>query len=95
MQMTISHPTDRPNYSEVTIGDVELIFSYRTLIAFRTPETGRYVVRENDWGPTTGRHLNHVPGGHDKAARIPSADFVAMVDRYVVGPYNLAPQVAQ
>lgn len=50
-----------PNYGvntiHVTIGKLELFFSYKTVIAFRTPETG-LVLSKNIWGPTTGKHLN-------------------------------------
>lgn len=76
MHVSIEHPTDRPNYSVVTIGDVELHFSYATVIGFRAGFDG-YTVRENDWGPTTGRHLNMIPSGSDKAARLPAEAFEA------------------
>ena len=36
-------------------------FSYRTLVAFRGPQG--LIVRENVWGPTTGKHLNWIDGG--------------------------------
>lgn len=49
-------------------------FSYKTLIAFRAGPN-RYV-RTNDWGPTTGKHLNAIDGG-DKKARLSSDDFEA------------------
>lgn len=42
-------------------------FSYRTLVAFETAG-GRRVVRANDWGTTTGKHLNWIDGG-DRAAK--------------------------
>lgn len=44
-------------------GDV--YFSYKTPVAFRTPETG-LVIRKNDWGPTTGKHLNAIDPDHKK-----------------------------
>jgi len=50
-------------------------FSYKTLVAFRGPD-GRRVVRQNDWGPTTGKHLNAIDGG-DKKSRVDSAAFEA------------------
>ncbi len=40
----------------------DFYFSYRTCVAFRTPDTG-LIVRQNDWGPTTGKHLNWIDGG--------------------------------
>lgn len=48
-------------------------FSYQTLVAFNKPGYGR-VVRQNDWGPTTGKHLNAIYGG-DKRTRVSSQDF--------------------
>lgn len=68
----ISHPTDRPNYSVVTVGDLVLTFSYETVIAFYHPSTG-WAVSENRWGPTTGKHLNYCPGR--KSDRLPRAEF--------------------
>ena len=41
---------------------IDVYFSYKTPVAFETIETG-LVVRENDWGPTTGKHLNWIDGG--------------------------------
>jgi len=42
----------------VTIGDLELFVSYETIIAARTLyERARL---RNDWGPTTGRHINEM-----------------------------------
>lgn len=40
-------------------------FSYKTLVAFYHPTRGR-IVRQNDWGPTTGKHLNAIDGGNKK-----------------------------
>lgn len=49
-------------------------FSYDTLIAFRGPKGLR--VRQNDWGPTTGKHLNAIDGGA-KSDRLPADKFEA------------------
>lgn len=72
---SISHPTDRPNYSVVYLGDKTLYFSYQTLIAFRAPGYG-LVVRQNDWSATTGKHLNYIDGG-DKSKRLTGELFTA------------------
>lgn len=48
-------------------------FSYRTLVAFKVPG-GSLVVRENDWGPTTGKHLNWIDRG-DKSSRVDAETF--------------------
>lgn len=53
----VNHPTDRPNYCIVSIGDIDLYFSYQTIIAFAKPGVG-IIGRKNEWGPTTGKHLN-------------------------------------
>jgi hypothetical protein len=46
----------------------QLWFSYKTLVAFcRDGET--IIVRENDWGPTTGKHLNAIDGGSKEAKK--------------------------
>lgn len=55
-----------------TINGDDFYFSYKTLVAFR--HDGEVTVRENDWGPTTGKHLNAIDGG-DKKRRLPSERF--------------------
>jgi len=47
-------------------------FSYRTPVGFLAPGTG-YVVRENAWGPTTGKHLNYL--NSNKAGRVSGEQF--------------------
>lgn len=63
----IEHPTDRPNFTLVTVGDLELAFSYKTVIGFNAGD-GWYL-SENLWGPTTGKHLNQLPRGHGRLSR--------------------------
>lgn len=67
----VSHPavgkTERPNFCVVTVGEMEIWFSYQTPIAFRK-HSGPLLVRQNEWGPTTGRHLNYL--------NVPNADRV-------------------
>lgn len=58
------------------IGGLTVWFSYKTPIAFC--KSGTTVVRQNQWGPTTGKHLNAIDGGN-KAARIPGPDFEAQL----------------
>lgn len=55
-----------PNYATVEVGPIILHFSYKTVIGYQTAETG-LVVRENEWGPTTGKHLNYLDGGSKDA----------------------------
>jgi len=37
-------------------------FSYKTLVAFS--HNGKLTIRENAWGPTTGKHLNAINPDH-------------------------------
>ena len=55
------------------LGDVTVYFSYETPVAFKAPGHG-LVVRENDWGTTTGKHLNWIDSG-DHKLRIPGFEF--------------------
>jgi len=55
------------------IGDITVYFSYHTPVAYYTNGSGS-VVRENEWGPTTGKHLNAIDSG-DKESRIPGDEF--------------------
>ena len=64
---------DRPGF--------RLWFSYRTPVAFHVDGKG-LTVREIDWGPTTGRHLNSIEsdfGADVKADRISGDDFEARI----------------
>lgn len=48
-----------------TVDGRDFYFSYRTLVAFRGRD-GQLRVRQNEWGPTTGKHLNAIDGGAKK-----------------------------
>jgi len=54
----------------------EVYFSYKTPVAFRTLKHG-LVICDNDWGPTTGKHLNAIDS--DKQRRIPGDKFEALL----------------
>ncbi len=57
MNVSISHPTDRPNFSLVFVGSLTLAFSYQTVIGYQEGWSA-WRLTENYWGPTTGKHLN-------------------------------------
>ncbi len=78
MNVSIDHPSNKPNYTHVEINDLIIVFSYRTPIAFHTYEGG-WIYRENDWGPTTGRHLT-MAGSNRKHERLPSGDFESALE---------------
>lgn len=62
----------------------DFYFSYRTLVAVRIrkyPELG-LLVRENVWGPTTGKHLNWIDGGN-KTARMTEEAFTEAINFYL------------
>lgn len=48
-----------PNFHLVETSKMLMWFSYETLIAFQPEGKGR-CVRQNEWGPTTGKHINTV-----------------------------------
>lgn len=69
--MSVSLRLIRPNFTRVEVGPVTIWFSYETAIAFSYD--GTETVRENDWGPTTGKHLNSV--NPDKSIRVDGPTF--------------------
>ncbi len=58
MNVGISHPTDKANFSIVELGEIEIAFSYQTPIGFNLYDGKGWVIRYNAWGPTTGKHMN-------------------------------------
>lgn len=55
----------------VTVGTTKVWFSYETPVAFQV--LGHDVVcHQNDWGRTTGKHLNQIA---DKSVRVSSEEF--------------------
>lgn len=64
--------TKGANLTKVVIGPLTLWFSYETLIAFQM-RSEKLIVRENDWGATTGKHLAQIDGGgiDNKKNRLP------------------------
>lgn len=88
LNVSVEHPTGRDNFTQLWIGSMVMWFSYKTLIAFRTPETGE-VISENCWSTTTGKHINHI--NPDKDARTPRAEFEALAGRVLVD-YALIPE---
>jgi len=51
---------------------ISIYFSYETPVAFESIKTG-LIIRENDWGPTTGKHLNWIDS--DKSKRVSGDEF--------------------
>lgn len=74
---SIKHPTDRPNFSIANFDWITIAFSYETMVGYQVPGSG-WVVRQNDWGPTTGKHLNHLQSDHTK--RLSKEDFMKRFD---------------
>ena len=60
------------NYATVYIGKLSLKFSYETVIAFFGPDDS--AVSTNEWGTTTGKHLNQIDNG-DKKSRVNREEF--------------------
>ena len=71
---------------KVTVGHTTVWFSYVTPVAFEVE--GVKVVRENSWGPTTGKHLKWIDGGN-KSARVPSDVFEELYEKMVLHPVGV------
>jgi len=69
--------TSSGNALVFSLGEVDVYFSYKTPIALRAPNLG-LVVRKNEWGPTTGKHLNAIDGGN-RSSRIPGPAFLELL----------------
>lgn len=70
----------KPNFTRIIdVAGNQFWFSYTTLVGFKTSKgndrPGVLAVRENVWGPTTGKHLNQIDGG-DRGSRISDALFL-------------------
>ena len=76
MKVRIDLPTNKVNFTEVMVGSLTIWFSYQTPIAFHDDDG--FAIRENDWDPTTGKHLNDVHP--DKGRRIPGTEFESRLD---------------
>jgi hypothetical protein len=78
----INHPTGRPNFTVVVVKGRLYWFSYQTCVAFQDWNAGNLTVRQNEWGPTTGKHLNYIDGGAT-SARVDGPTFEARLSEVV------------
>jgi hypothetical protein len=65
------------NAKRVSVAGTSFFFSYETLVAVRNMNGTRVV--QNQWGPTTGKHLNAIDGGN-KSNRLTPDEFQDYVD---------------
>lgn len=77
MRVSIQHPTDRPNFTIVRVGSLALAFSYTTVVGYAHGWSG-WVLPENVWSSTTGRHLNWLDDDHSK--RLPYSEWEARLN---------------
>lgn len=63
---------------EVKLANITLYYSYDTIVAYRDNKDG-LIVSVNQWGTTTGKHLNWIDGG-DKKSRKSAEDFKVMLE---------------
>lgn len=68
--------TTTGNAIVVGVGELDLFFSYETLVAFSLPGVGR-IVHENIWSTTTGKHLNAIDKKQGK--RLGTEEFNALL----------------
>lgn len=76
--ISVDHPTGRPNFYIVSTPGYRVAFSYKTLVGVNPLDGRGWIVRQNDWGPTTGKHLNWLDDG-DKQARVADSEFQAIL----------------
>jgi len=80
--ITLYNPPGFPKSVTKLMGPkVTVWFSYETPVAVHQHGLG-IRVRQNSWGSTTGRHMNLLDGG-DKAKRLSSEDFEALLSQVV------------
>lgn len=73
--------TSDKNFTTVEMEGVTLQFSYQTLIAFWTEKSG-LVIRKNEWGKTTGKHLNTI---NKDIPRVDGDTFANLYEKHVLG----------
>lgn len=78
--MKVYHPTDRPNFCYVEHRGKTWYFSYSTCIGFRGSDG--LIMSENQWGPTTGKHLNWI--STDRNKRLPYEEFQKLLEKELV-----------
>jgi len=71
--LRIERPTRNTKAVLVKAFGAEVLFSYDTPVAVRTPD-GKKFRRPNCWGPTTGRHLNE--WGFQYAPEVDDEEFI-------------------
>jgi hypothetical protein len=69
---------DKANAHKVTLGHLEVWFSYETPIAYDDGE--EFVCSENPAGPTTGRHINVAAAPYNECPQIPQDEFLRKLD---------------
>lgn len=77
---------ESPTQHTVSIGDLDLYFSYEAVVAFRARGIS-LIVSENIWSATTGKHINAIAGkGYP---RLPREKFREML-KEVLMPITMA-----
>ena len=72
MTVSVNYSNRNTKQIDVRVGSLTLHFSYQTVVAFDSPFSG-FVISENVWSMTTGRHLNDIDP--DMSLRIPNGAF--------------------
>ena len=70
----------------VKLGSLKLYFSYKTIIAIKDNKTNKFIVSENKWNNTTGKHLNWID--RDKSIRLNREEFEKKAEK-ILKRYNL------
>ena len=62
--VSVTHPTNRPNFTILDTPDYRVAFSYVTPIGFNRLDGAGWILRRNNWSTTTGKHLNYLDANH-------------------------------
>ena len=93
-EVRVQYPTKQPNFVIVYTPNCDLAFSYETLVGVQgfLRQSGdkdayqfrQWLVAENEWGPTTGKHLNWLDNGY-KGDRVPQAEVERVAAELITG----------
>lgn len=81
-EVSCYYAPSKQNAIRIEAGSVIVWYSYQTPVAFLIPGYGM-VVHQNQWGPTTGKHLNKIDP--DKSKRVTIKEFQALWDERTQG----------
>lgn len=79
--LSLTQPTNRPNFHKLNLRGSTIYFSYETPIAMFNCVNGETVISNNEWKQTTGKHINFVKEGcGNDFVQVPHADLIRYIN---------------